>query len=44
MTSAGLEHARGVPAEAYLGKLFDLDALEALIQLWLLNVGAQAGQ
>ena len=35
MTTAGLEQARGVPADAYLDKPFDLGEMEALIQVLL---------
>ncbi len=43
MTSAGREQARGVPAEAYLDKPFDLGELEALIQVWLSRSGMSDG-
>jgi CheY-like chemotaxis protein len=43
MTSAGQEQARGVPAEAYLDKPFDLGELEALIQVWLSRSGMSDG-
>ena len=43
MTSAGLEQARGVPAEAYLDKPFDLDELEALVQASLPSSGTSDG-
>jgi CheY-like chemotaxis protein len=39
MTSAGHEQARGVPADAYLDKPFDLDEMEALVQACLPRSG-----
>jgi CheY-like chemotaxis protein len=43
MTTAGLQQAREVPADAHLDKPFDLDELEALVRAWLPNSEATNG-